>query len=63
MSVTPGLPNETDMKKENGVSVENTEYPLDEIEWKSPERGLNTRGIMQNMRRGTDSHKIEKRDE
>lgn len=63
MRVTPGPPNETDMEKENGVSVENTEYPLDEIEWKSPERGLNTRGRTQKMKRGTDSHKIEKRDE
>lgn len=52
----PELPNETETEKENGVNEVNT---LGVIELKAPDKGLNNRGIMQKMRRGTDSHKIE----
>lgn len=37
----------------------NAVKPFGDIEVNSPDKGLNTRGIMQKIRRGTDSHKAE----
>ena len=53
---TPERLIETETEKENGVNDVNT---FGVIEANSPDNGLNNRGIMQKMRRGTDSHKTE----
>jgi hypothetical protein len=55
----PEPPNETEIENENGVNDENAVKPFGDIELNSPARGLNNRGIMQKIRRGTDSHKTE----
>jgi hypothetical protein len=56
---SPEPPNETEIENENGVNDENAVKLFGIIEVRNPDSGLNTRGIMQNMRRGTDSHKTE----
>lgn len=51
---------DTETEKENGATDINA---FGDIEANSPDRGLNNRGMMQKMRRGTDSHKTEYSDE
>jgi hypothetical protein len=53
---SPGPPNETEIEKENGVNEVNT---FGDIEVNAPDKGLSNRGMMQKIRRGTDSHKTE----
>lgn len=57
---SPELPKETEIEKENGVNDVKT---FGETEVNNADNGLNTRGMMQKMRRGTDSHKTEYSDE
>lgn len=52
-----------DTEKDNGVNEENAVNPLGDNEVRKPEMGLNTSGMIQKMRRGTDSHKTEETDE
>lgn len=50
------LPNETETEKEYIVNDVNT---CGDIDVKNPDNGRNAKGMMQKMRRGTDSHKTE----
>lgn len=52
-----------DIEKESGVKDENVVNPLGDNDVKKPLRGLRTNGMIQKMRRGTDSHKTEEMDD